>query len=379
MRNHSQIRILLVTGSLNQGGAEFQLLTLARMLQEHGFDVEVLALTDYDYFMPYVRKHKLRYTCIENRGSNVYRVWKAVRLIIQRRPTLVISYIKKVSQVAILARIFSGFAFKLISSERTALIRPRHDLFYFNLTRFVNLITVNSSSKLSYIRQRFPFLRRKAVFMPNIIDYRRFEAVSSVPAQDGVIRLSFIGRISPEKNLLNLVKAVGMLTGRGYRLRLTLSGAASNKLYLGQLQELIRREQLEHIVLYTGPVGQVEEVYRHTDLLCLVSVFEGFSNVLSEALCSGIPVLASDIEENRYLVEDTVNGFLVPPGDAAAIAAGIERFLQLDPAAISIMAASNRNKARAIFDEDHIYQQYVDLFRKTGLQVKEPIAKVAGE
>lgn len=363
------MRVLLLTGSINQGGAEFQLLTLARLLQERGFEVEVLALTDYDYFRPYVLEHKLRYACIENKGSNLYRVWQAVKFIVKRKPHLVISYIKKVSQVAIMARICSGFAFKLITSERTALLRPWHDLFYFNLTRLANFITVNSVSKLNYIRRRFPFLKHKAVFMPNIIDVGRYASQQPLPSADGIARLSFVGRISPEKNLVNLVKAVSLLHKKGYRLRLSLTGAAHSKTYLESLQALILEEQLGSVVVFTGAVRNVEEVYRQTDLLCLVSVFEGFSNVLSEAICCGIPVLASDIEENRFLVTGGENGFLVPPDDAASIASGIEKFLLLDPAARQRISVRNREKALKVFNEDQIYHQYLELFRKAGLQV----------
>ncbi len=360
------LRILLLTGSLNQGGAEFQLLTLARLLQERGFTVEVLALTDYDYFLPYVQEHRIPYACIPNKGNSLYRVWKAVKAVRARKPDLVIAYIKKVSQVAILARVLSGFSFRLITSERTSLIRPRHDLYYFNLTRLADILTVNSLPKLHYICRRFPFLRKKAVFMPNIIDTVRYGSLQHLPPPDGIPRLSFVGRISPEKNLLNLVKAVGMLHEQGYRLRLSLYGTARHSAYFEELTTLIRSLQLEEVVQYKGPVSRVEEVYRQTDLLCLVSVFEGFSNVLSEALCAGIPLLASDIEENRFLVEDRQNGFLVPPGDPAAIAAGIRSFLELSSAESAEIRRRNRQKAIAIFDEEQIYRQYLDLFRRAG-------------
>lgn len=361
------MKVLLITGSINQGGAEFQLLTLARLLQERGFEVEVLALTDYDYFKPYILKHKLQYACIENKGSNLYRVWKAVKYIVKSKPHLVISYIKKVSQLAILARICSGFSFKLITSERTALLRPRHDLFYFNLTRLANFITVNSVAKLNYIRRRFPFLARKAVFMPNIIDVGLYASLQTLPSAEGITRLSFVGRIAPEKNLLNLVKAVGLLHKKGYPLRLSLTGSAHSKNYLESLYTLIREEQLESVVVFTGAVKNVDEVYRQTDLLCLVSFFEGFSNVLSEALSCGIPVLASNIEENQFLISEGMNGFLVPPADVNAIAAGIERFLKLDNASKRAISYNNRIKAHDLFDEETVYQKYLELFRKMKL------------
>ena len=64
------MKILLITGSLNQGGAEFQLLALSILLKSKGLDIEVLALTDYTYFLPFVKKNNIKYSCVSNDGNN---------------------------------------------------------------------------------------------------------------------------------------------------------------------------------------------------------------------------------------------------------------------------------------------------------------------
>ena len=371
-------KILLVVGSLNQGGAEFQLLALARLLQSRGLNVEVFALTDYDYFLPYVKKHQILYSCVENKGSNLYRVRKAVSVIKSKKPDLVISYIKKVSQVAMLAKIYSGFKFKLIISERTSLIRPWHDLFYFNLANIADKITVNSIPKLNYIRRKFFLLRNKIVFMPNIIDLDKFLNVQRKTGDEGVVRLSFVGRISPEKNLLNLIKAVAHVAAGGKNIRLALYGAANSKAYMESLVALVAELKLETIVSFNGPTKEVADIYKNTDLLCLVSIFEGFSNVLSEAISCGIPVVASSIEENRFLVEDGINGFLAEPADHKSIAAAIDKFLSLGSEEVQAMSNENKQKAIAVFDEEKIYQRYLNIFDeigfvKIGVQAKQLI------
>jgi glycosyltransferase involved in cell wall biosynthesis len=357
-------KILLVVGSINQGGAEFQLLSLARLLQSKGLNVEVLALTDYNYFKPYIVEHGIKYSSVSNEGSTLKRLRKAVKQIIGKKPDLVISYIKRVSQVSIVARVLSGFRFKLIISERTSLIKPRHDLFYFNLALLANKVTVNSTSKYAYIKKRFPLLTNRTEFIPNIIDIKKFSSVQLNKYEFENVRISYVGRISPEKNLLNLVKAIHIIVDKGYKVTFSLIGESNNKNYLEEVSNLINKLKLETVVKYEGPTTDVTEVYKKTDLLCLVSVFEGFSNVLSEAIASGIPVIASDIEENRFLVDDKINGFLVDPNDPASLAAGIEKFLQLTPAEVEIISKSNRKKAIAIFDEENLYQRYLGIFKQ---------------
>jgi glycosyltransferase involved in cell wall biosynthesis len=363
-------RLLLVVGSINQGGAEFQLLSLAKLLQSKGHNVEVLALTDYDYFLNFIQEHKLTYSCVSNEGSNFQRLRRAVKQINKKKPDLVISYIKRVSQVAILARVLSAFRFKLIISERTSLIRPWHDLFYFNLALLANKVTVNSRSKINYINKRFPLLRKATIFMPNIIDIDKFKNIQRSGTSNIGCNISFVGRISPEKNLLRLINAIQVLVNKGYNIRLSINGSASNKKYFEEIIQLIRELHLEDIVKYDGPTTDVREVYKNTNLLCLVSIFEGFSNVLSEAICCGIPVIASDIEENRFLVKEGENGFLVDPSDYTSLAAGIEKFLQLTPEEVKVISNNNTKKAHAIFDEERIYQSYLDIFKEIGFSTK---------
>lgn len=358
--------ILLIVGSLNQGGAEFQLLSLANLLQSKGHDVEVLALTDYDYFLPYIKEQGLKYSCVANNGSNFKKTLRAVKAINDKKPDLVISYIKKVSQVAIAARVISGFRFKLIISERTSLVKPCHDLFYFNIALLANKITVNSISKINYIKSHFPLLKRRTFFIPNIVDITKYEYIrySRIPV---FTRISFVGRLSPEKNLLHLIRAVDVLVKKGYALQLSMVGALTNNIYVNQLYQLIDLLQLGSIITIRSSVKDVVEVYKQTDLLCLVSIFEGFSNVLSEAICCGIPVVASNIDENRYLVEDGVNGFLADPGSYESIAAGIENFLLLSEAQKATISANNKAKAKELFDEEKVYQQYLDIFKQIGV------------
>jgi|GEM_PF-1928375 len=364
------MKILLVTGSLNQGGAEYQLLALALLLQKKGHQVEVLALTDYDHFLPFVREHSIPYSCISNEGNRLSRLYRAVKAILQKKPLLVISYIKLVSQVAIIARVLSGFRFKLIISERTSLIKPLHDLYYFNLALLANHITVNSISKIEYIQKRFPLLKNRVSFMPNIIDVIRFESSSHLGAERHInnqVKLVYVGRLSPEKNLINLLEAVAELLRQNYQIELRLVGEAKNKPYFDSLMVKISELNLSSNVVFAGSTKDVAAEYSAADLMCLPSYFEGFSNVLSEAISSGLPVIASDIPENRFLIEDGVNGFLVNPYQPNSIAKGIERFLQLSLSSRVIMSKNNREKALEIFDENQVYKKYTDLITKIGV------------
>ena len=171
------MKVLFITGSLNQGGAEYQMLELAKLFKDHDHEIEVFALTDYTFYLPFINKNELKYSHLYNNQGKLKRVFLTAQKIRTVAPNLIISYLKVPSQVAVIARMLSGTRTKLIVGERTSDIRPTYDLFHFNLMRFSDHVTVNSISKLDYLKKRFTFLKKKITFFQNIIDIEKFAFV----------------------------------------------------------------------------------------------------------------------------------------------------------------------------------------------------------
>ena len=88
------MKTLFITGSLNQGGAEFQILMLANLFKDKGNEVKLLALTDYTFFEDFVKESGLEeYSCLPNTDGRLKRVFKTVRYIKDFQPDLIISYL----------------------------------------------------------------------------------------------------------------------------------------------------------------------------------------------------------------------------------------------------------------------------------------------
>jgi glycosyltransferase involved in cell wall biosynthesis len=362
------MKILLITGSINQGGAEFQLLALTELLQRKGFDVQVLALTNHTYYLPYIYENKLLYSFVTNDGSSLSRLIRSVKAVGKIKPDLVISYIRVTSQVAMLAKISNLFRFKLIISERTSLILPRYDLIYFNLALLANKITVNSTFKFEYIKRKFPLLKAKTVFIPNIINIKKYATATKRTYEGDKLLLGCVGRVSPEKNLINLVKAILLLLDKNYKLNLKIIGQTNNPAYLNKLQSLIDSSAHSDKFQIVGPSKDIFKDYQSMDLLCHVSLYEGFSNVISEAMCSGLPIIGSSIEEIKFFINDEENGFLVNPDSHVEIADGIEKFIQLTQQQKADFALNSKKRAIQLFDENVVYEQYVELFNSLKLK-----------
>lgn len=97
------------------------------------------------------------------------------------------------------------------------------------------------------------------------------------------------------------------------------------------------------------------------DLFVLSSRWEGFANVVVEAMAGGTPVVATDCPHGPgEIVEDGVSGLLVPPEDATALAAAIER-----RALAERLASAGRRRAK-VFSSPAAAQSYGELFERLG-------------
>jgi hypothetical protein len=156
-------------------------------------------------------------------------------------------------------------------------------------------------------------------------------------------RLLYLGRLSPEKGLLNLLEALVRLEKGAVHLRLAGHGPQ-----LGLLQEQVRHLGLDEHVRFTGLLdraGVVRELAA-ADLFVLPSLTESFGKVVVEALAAGLPVIASGVGAiPTILGSDEELGLVVPPGDVDALARAIGT-LAADPARRQAMRARGSHRVR---------------------------------
>lgn len=100
---------------------------------------------------------------------------------------------------------------------------------------------------------------------------------------------------------------------------------------------------------WLGPRQDIDQVYRHYDALLLPSLYEGVANTMTEAMASALPVIVTDIADNRRIVRDGVEGLICAPDDPASLAAAIDRFRQLDLPARQAMGRAAHERARELF------------------------------
>lgn len=155
--------------------------------------------------------------------------------------------------------------------------------------------------------------------------------------------IGYIGRLSPEKGQRELILAGVEIRKALPEVWFVFVGDGPDRI---ALEELAGSVGMADRVVFTGHMSDVRAVYRDLDLLALTSYTEGFPNVVLEALCMDVPVIATDVGGVNEIVEDGRTGLLVPPRDPAAIAKGAMRLLAHPDQAREMAAAGKQ----AVFD-----------------------------
>jgi glycosyltransferase involved in cell wall biosynthesis len=171
------------------------------------------------------------------------------------------------------------------------------------------------------------------------------------------------GRLSPEKGFANLIDAVAQLVRRGgpeADLGVVIFGEGPLRQALGQ--QIAERGLQAHVVL-AGFSTEVERYLPWCDLTVLPSYTEGMPTAVLESLAAGVPVVATAVGGTPEVLEDGVHGYLVPPGDPAALARRMADLLRLGSARRD-MGQRGRQRIHDHFTFPAQAARYLDLFER---------------
>jgi glycosyltransferase involved in cell wall biosynthesis len=215
------------------------------------------------------------------------------------------------------------------------------------------VVTV-SEANARYIVKTFGVPREHICVIPCGVDTDQFRPVESggtagrrLPSMNDIPWIVCVARHVRVKNLGLLLETCSLLHTRGARFRCAMIGDGPLR---ADLVEQRNRLGLERIVELDGAreQAQVLEWWRRASVAVLTSENEGMPVCLMEAAACGVPTVATAVGGVPELVEDGVTGFLVPPGDTAALAAALQK-LMLDFSLAARMGTSARRRAEARF------------------------------
>jgi glycosyltransferase involved in cell wall biosynthesis len=191
---------------------------------------------------------------------------------------------------------------------------------------------------------------RKTITRRNGVDLRWFSRDAFSAAAPAILAGRPLGpvavciaRFVPQKRIEVLIEAMKRVVARFPAATCVLVGGGFLE---GELKAKVRELGLEETVLFAGETSDVRPYLAAADAFVLPSEREGLPLVLLEAMALGLPCIAAEAGGNREVIEDGVNGFVVPAGDAPRLAQAIEGLF----AAPEEMAAMGRAARRTVED-----------------------------
>lgn len=355
-----------ITG-LSSGGAEHQLVILTTMLVDKGYDVKLVTFADVpDHYTVSDKVTRLR---LSENTNKFFKLISIFLYFIRVQTDVVISFGQRENLLVLFPLIFRK-KINVIAGERnfTSGKPSRIELVLLKiLYKRANTIVCNSYSQHQHICSMQPSLSSKCRVITNYTDPDLYK-FSPVPNNE-IIRIGVFCRFEPQKNCLRFLEAIYKViqqTDKPFIVDWYGNQSFNNDLLKDYFKSVkMRLAQLglnNNVILHTA-VSSVNELLPVFDAIALPSLYEGFSNSISEAICSGRPMLVSNVSDNPILVHDGENGFLFNPNDVNSIASTIIRFLSMSPEQRSLMGEKSREIAQNLFDKNDFINKYISLMR----------------
>ncbi len=355
-------KIICFTDSLGSGGAQRQLVGLACMLKEQGYDVSVLLYYDNPFYKSILDKAGVSSVVIGNTANPIKRLCGLYRFFRKQPCDVVISYQETPSLIACLLKPFFRWRKLIVSERNTTQKLTWKDRLRFLLYRLSDTIVPNSYSQAKFIEEHYPNLTSKVVTITNFVDTDKF-CPQNRRFNREVLRILTVGRITPQKNVLRYIEAVNKAINSGVRFECHWYGDTDNIAYYEECLKLINVYKLCDVFCFHPATTTIVEKYNSCDMFCLPSVHEGFPNVLCEAMACGLPILCGRICDNERIVQSENNGELFNPMDVDDMVATILRCVKKDLSERKRMSMSNRLIAEQKFSKQMFIDQYIKLIR----------------
>ena len=354
-------KILCLIDTLGFGGAERQMIGLTLYLKQRDYHVDLVTYTDHNFYTELEGKYGLDSLTLHPRDNKLSKLWSIWRLIQREEYDVVIAYKNGPTVIGCLLKMLGG-KFRLIVSERNTTQqltrRERIKFWFYNKADYV---VPNSFSQERFIKENFPQLSSKTITITNFTDTNYFTPVHQEENHSLIILTA--ARIAKQKNVLNYIDAAYKVKGMGLNVKFHWYGnvQSGEEIYGEACQKKIEDLQMDDFFTFHPASTSIVKEYQSCDIFCLPSCYEGYPNVLCEAMSCGKPVLCSRICDNPFIVEEGKNGLMFNPLDIDDIVEKIVMLCRKSQQQRLTMGIRSREIAEEKFSEIAFVDKYIKL------------------
>ncbi len=203
-------------------------------------------------------------------------------------------------------------------------------------------------------------------FIPRGVDIEKFSFIPPEQKKRTEFVIAIVGRITPIKGHMQFIKAIQKVSRIIPNIKVRIIGSAprSKLRYKEDLQVMIKRLGLSGFVEFLGARNDIPKIFSDVNLLVMASTrHEAFGRVIIEAFASGVPVVATKVGGVVDIVDDGIDGVLVPPGNPESLADGMIRILR-DLEYSSLLAKNAFSKVNSKFTLEKMAEETVKVYQE---------------
>jgi glycosyltransferase involved in cell wall biosynthesis len=354
------MHVAIICKTFLKGGAEKQALILTKLLLDKGIDVILVNWYGEKVDqrnLKFISDNSIRYYPMN--GSYLKKLNKFQKIIKHDEISIIVSYLTLANFVSGVSKVFNRNVLTIggIRNERL----PYYKFLFEKLIHnYLNDATVfnNYSAKAKFERRGFN--PDKIYVIQNAIELENTQLTSK--SSNGEIKVVTVGRFVKQKDYDTALKSFSNLVERNRNREF--------KYYIvgyGPLEKDVRSmaEQLKidnKIKIFINP-PDVPGILKNSDIFLSTSLFEGVSNSIMEALVAGLPVVATNVGDNSYLVKNGHNGYLVPCKDVDTIVDKLE-YLSGSQEVRNEFGKNSIEVVETEFSKTRLLDSYLSLFSK---------------
>lgn len=361
------MKILFVIDDLRSGGAQRQMVALAKGLKSAGHEVSVLFYYPHYYYADYLEKLHVKIKCL-NFQNPFRRIFKIRKVIRRAKIDVVIAFMGVPSFIAEIASL-PWKNWILIVGERSAdpkILRSAKSkiMRYFHLLS--DHIVANSYANIDIVKKVNPLIpEHKLKVIYNSIDLNEFHWNPGYTfKKSGVLRIIVPASYRSLKNPTGLIEAVNILdTESKNKINVDWYGDTSNdkEKVIERCEFLIRKYDLGNMIRLNDVRNDISVLMHDFDAIGLFSFFEGLPNSICEGMACGKVIISSSVSDIPLIINEHTNGFLFDPQDVVSISNALKKAIGSTAMELKQMGENNRIKAEQLFNNQNILRQYLRL------------------
>lgn len=366
-----RIKVLMMLTSFQIGGTERQAVNLALGLDRSRFDLHLASIHSYGALLEEIRPIQAFHDSFPIRSlyrfGTFLQALRLARYMRRNRFQVVHTYGLYTNLFAIPAAKLAGVPVVVASirDRGDILTRPQRWL-QRQVCRLADRVVTNAE-EIRAVLIGHGYRAGKIAVVRNGVAPARFR-----PADVSTVRREFcipgdapvvllLSRLNPMKGVEYFIDAASLTARDWPAVRFLIVGDSLQASYTAQLQARAASLGIADRVLFAGFRTDVPELLAGASLSVLPSLSEGISNTVLESMAAGVPVVATRVGGTPEIIEDGVSGLLVPPRDAPALAAAMQRLLS-NPVLSSSLRDAARRRIADIFSMEASIRQVEDLY-----------------